>query len=113
MTRDDDPPSEPPDHRGALLKNSDFFAIAKIYGGLAYLGSIAGSPAERARLRRGDVVLAVNGHPTPDLMSFLHARSKREGGATVRFVRDGVEQEVELVWDTLRHSQPPVDLDVH
>ncbi len=113
MTRDDDPPSEPPDHRGALLKNSDFFAIAKIYGGLAYLGSIAGSPAERARLRRGDVVLAVNGHPTPDLMSFLQARSKREGGATVRFVRDGVEQEVELVWDTFRQSQPPVDLDVH
>lgn len=107
MTIDDDRPSDP---RGAFLKNSDFFAIAKIYGGLAYLGSIRGSPADRAHLRRGDVVLAVNGHPTPDLLSFLHARSKREGGATVRFVRDGIEQEVELVWDAHRQNHPPIDV---
>jgi S1-C subfamily serine protease len=83
----------------APQKLRDLFEIARIYGGLAYLGSMRGSPAERARLRHGDVVLAVNGIPTPDLLAFLHARNQRKGGATVRYVRDGVESEVELVWD--------------
>jgi S1-C subfamily serine protease len=93
-----DSPSTPPS-AAAFLKSEDFLAIAKIYGGLAYLGSLAGSPAARAQLCRGDVVLAVNGIPTPDLAAFLHAREQRENGVTVRYVRDGVENEVELSWE--------------
>ena len=84
----------------ALMPMSDFFQIAKIYGGLAFLGALPGSPADRARLRRGDVVVAVNGCPTPDLSAFLRAREQRDGSATVRFIRDGAENEVELVWNT-------------
>lgn len=102
-SKDDAPPPADAEQSAAFLKITDFFEIARIYGGLAYLGSIRGSPAEKARLKRGDVVLAVNGVPTPDLMSFLQARALREGGATVRFVRDGVEREVELVWES-----PPI-----
>jgi S1-C subfamily serine protease len=103
MSRDDSP-STPPSSATAFLKSGDFLAIAKIYGGLAYLGSLAGSPADRAHLRRGDVVLAVNGIPTPDLEAFLLARGQREGGATVRYVRDGVEKEVELEWESAHSS---------
>jgi S1-C subfamily serine protease len=73
-------------------------AMAKIYGGMPYLGSLPDSPAERAGLRWGDIVLAVNGMPTPDGDAFIAARQLRQGGATVRFVRDGREQEVELCW---------------
>jgi S1-C subfamily serine protease len=62
------------------------------------MGSIPGSPAERARLQLGDVVVSVNGIPTPDLVAFIRARSQRDGAATVRYVRGGVENEVELVW---------------
>lgn len=104
----DAPPPEGSEQSAAFLKLTDFFEIARIYGGLAYLGSIRGSPAEKARLKRGDVVLAVNGIPTPDLRSFLQARAQRDDGATVRFVRDGVEREVELVWETQPlPSRPP------
>lgn len=107
-SQDDGPPPDEGEQSAAFLKMTDFFEIARIYGGLAYLGSIRGSPAERARLKRGDVVLAVNGVPTPDLMSFLHARAQRADGATVRFVRDGVEREVELTWETpALPSRPP------
>ena len=107
-SKSDAPPPEEGEQNAAFLKITDFFEIARIYGGLAYLGSIRGSPAEKARLKRGDVVLAVNGLPTPDLMSFLQARALREDGATVRFVRDGVEREVELVWEpTALPSRPP------
>ena len=105
MNGDDSTPKT--DGSAALLKLTDFFEVAKIYGGLAYLGSIQGSPAERARLRHGDVVLAVNGMPTPDLTSYLQARQLRQGGATVRYVRDGVEKEVELVWDGSATLPPP------
>jgi S1-C subfamily serine protease len=63
-----------------------------------------GSPAERAQLQRGDVVVSVNGIPTPDIVAFIHARSTREGAATVRYIRGGVELEVELVWGT----KPPL-----
>jgi S1-C subfamily serine protease len=80
------------------MKSSDFYEIAKIYGGLAFLGGLPGSPAA-AELRRGDVVVAVNGKATPDLASFIEARSLREGSATVRYIRDGEEREVELVWE--------------
>lgn|SRR5689334_19622443 len=107
MGSNSDAPPES-DNATALIKISDVVAMAKIYGGLVYLGSIRNSPAERARLRRGDIVLSVNGIPTPDLLSFLNARQTREGGATVRYVRDGVEREVELVWDTKGlPSRPP------
>ncbi|HEV8549127.1 MAG TPA: PDZ domain-containing protein [Polyangiaceae bacterium] len=106
MNSDDPLPKTDGAGSTGFLKLTDFFEVAKIYGGLAYLGSIQGSPADRARLRRGDVVLAVNGVPTPDLASFLQARSLRQGGAKVRYVRDGVEKEVDLVWDGAP-SMPP------
>ncbi|HKQ69892.1 MAG TPA: PDZ domain-containing protein [Polyangiaceae bacterium] len=82
----------------ALIRTSDFFKMARIYGGLPYLSSLPGSAAERAGLRWGDVVVAINGQPTPDVDSFVQARALREGGATVRFMRDGAELEVELTW---------------
>jgi S1-C subfamily serine protease len=78
-------------------KSKDLTEIARIYGGLAFLGALPGSPAE-AVLERGDVVVAVNGIPTPDVVSFLKARQARTGGASVRYIRAGVEREAELVW---------------
>ena len=80
------------------MKSSDFTAIAKIYGGLAFIGAIPGTPAAR-ELRRGDVVMSVNGMATPDYGAFIEARSLREGSATVRYIRDGIEREAELVWE--------------
>jgi S1-C subfamily serine protease len=83
----------------AFLKTSDFYEIAKIYGGLPFLGALPGSPAA-TELRRGDVVMSVNGIPTPDLAAFIEARKLREGRLTVRYIRDGVERQAELVWDS-------------
>lgn len=82
-----------------FMKSKDLTEIARIYGGLAFLGALPGSPAE-AELERGDVVIAVNGMPTPDISSFLKARGLRVGGASVRYIRAGVEREAELVWGT-------------
>jgi S1-C subfamily serine protease len=90
--------SDRPSAGAAFTTIGNVSAMAKIYGGMPFLGSLPDSPAERAGLRWGDIVLAVNGVPTPDCDAFVQARLKREHGATVRYVRDGVEREVELVW---------------
>jgi S1-C subfamily serine protease len=73
--------------------------IAKIYNGLPLLACLPDSPAARAGLRWGDIVLSVNGIPTPDAATFVRARKARSGGALVRFVREGCEHEVELSWE--------------
>ncbi len=83
---------------GALMSTPDCIKIASIYGGLAFLSCAPGSAAERAGLKPGDVVIAVNGVRTPDLDAFVDARKKRVDGATIRFLRNGQEREVELRW---------------
>jgi S1-C subfamily serine protease len=70
------PVSESPSVRAAFTTMSNVAEMAKIYGGMPFMGALPDSPAERAGLRWGDIVLAVN----------------------VRFVRDGIEHEVELTW---------------
>ena len=87
-----------PSAGAAFVTTANLMEMARIYGGMPLLLTLPDSPAARAGLRWGDIVLAVNGVPTPDADAFVAARKVREGAATVRFVRDGRESEVELVW---------------
>ncbi len=81
------------------MKTSDLHAIAATLGGLPLLGCLRGSPAERAGLRYGDVVLEVNGHRTPDWVAYIDAIQNRRGAMTVRIFRDGLESVIELRLD--------------
>lgn len=86
------------------MKKDDFERIAATLGGLCLLGCLRGSPAERAGLRYGDVVLEVNGTPTPNWVSYLDAIRVRRPVMTVRFFRDGTERTAELA---LSPEAPP------
>jgi S1-C subfamily serine protease len=87
-----------PSISAAFTSASAFEKMAQIYGGMPLLATMPDSPASRAGLRWGDIVIAVNGLPTPDTEAFIKAREARIDGAVVRFVREGVEREVELSW---------------
>jgi Do/DeqQ family serine protease len=58
----------------------------------------AGSPAERAGIRRGDVITAFNGAPVTDTNSLRNQVARTEPGtaATVTIVRDNREQQVRV-----------------
>jgi len=61
---------------------------------------LAGSPADRAGLRAGDVILAIAGEPVGDVPSFAAAVAARSGETDLRVLRDG--QQVPLTVDLTR-----------
>jgi S1-C subfamily serine protease len=68
--------------------------LATALGGVPVPGCQAGSPAARAGIRYGDILLSIDGVPTPAWIDLLHAR--RCSPAIVRVFRSGVEFDVEL-----------------
>ena len=65
-------------------------------------GVVRNGPAERAGMRAGDVIVAIDGHPvsTPDELVVL-LRTRQPGDEVIlRYVRDGVEAEVTLTLDS-------------
>jgi S1-C subfamily serine protease len=70
--------------------------LAAAYEGVIVWGATPGSPAERAGLRAGDLVVAVNGEPTPTLEAFINARRWLNGRLVLSLVRDGTEMDVTL-----------------
>ncbi len=89
-----------------MIPKQNIFQLAKALEGIPVLGALAGSPAARAGLRYGDILLSVNGVRTKTVVDYVEAKGLREDGMAVVIFRGGVELTQELVYDT---SAPPLD----
>lgn len=65
-------------------------------GGLPIMGCLKGSPADLAGIRYGDILLSVNGTPTPSWSEFFQARRQSKGRIVVRVFRQGAEFDVDM-----------------
>jgi S1-C subfamily serine protease len=89
-----------------MLKWEDVTRMAVRLNGVPVLGCRPGSPAARAGVQYGDILLAVNGMPTPDWGSFVEARASGRGRMRVEVFRAGATLTFEL---TLAPPGEPVD----
>jgi S1-C subfamily serine protease len=86
-----------------LITRSNLSQLAVALQGLPVYGCLPGSPAERAGVRYGDVLLSVDGYATPSWDAYIAARERSGASILLRLFRDGQELEVEV----------PLDRDMH
>ncbi len=84
-----------------MLSSEQLTKLATALGGLPVLGCRPGSPAARAGVRYGDVLLAVNGIKTPDWAAYVEARQARRGDMKIEIFRGGEELTVEMALEQL------------
>jgi len=82
-----------------MLSPTQLTHLADSLGGLPILGCSYGSPAARAGLRYGDIVLSLEDMPTPSWAAFLDfaaARARGGGRVRMRVFRRGATLELEM-----------------
>jgi S1-C subfamily serine protease len=79
-----------------MLTPTELARLATALGGLPILGCLAGSPAEGAGIRYGDILLSLDGLPTSSWDEFLFARNQAGRSIAVRVFRQGQELDVSL-----------------
>jgi S1-C subfamily serine protease len=79
-----------------MLSRSQLNQLAETLQGIPVWGCLPGSQAQRAGVRYGDVLLSVNGVPTPDVGEYVRARALRKDGVQLVIFRDGAELSLEL-----------------
>lgn len=82
-----------------MIPKKSLYAMATALGGVPVLGALSGSAAARAGVRYGDILLEVNGVPTPTMLDYIQARSRRDDGMDVVVFRAGERHELALALD--------------
>ena len=88
-------------HRLTMQQPEQLTLVATSLRGLPILGCATGSPAAVAGLRYGDIVLALDGAPTPSWAAFFEASAQADGPVRLHVLRHGRELELTL---SLAHS---------
>ncbi|NUP06593.1 MAG: PDZ domain-containing protein [Polyangiaceae bacterium] len=82
-----------------MIGKASLFALAKALEGIPVLGALSGSPAARAGIRYGDVLLAVNGKRTRTVGDYVEAKALRSDGMEIVVFRTGTEKVELLTYD--------------
>jgi S1-C subfamily serine protease len=89
-----------------MRSRKELAVLAAALGGLPVLGCLPGSPTERAGVRYGDVLLAIDGKPTATWDDFIEARNACGARFTARIFRDGVELDFDIELATTAPRAP-------
>jgi S1-C subfamily serine protease len=89
-----------------LLTRSSLVNLAQALGGLPVYGCLTGSPAEKAGVRYGDILLSVDGVATPTWDAYVQARERSGASILIRLFRDGAELEVDVPLDRSAACDP-------
>lgn len=79
-----------------MINKSNLDQLAEALGGLPVYGCLPGSPAQKAGVRYGDVLLSVDGQATPSWEAYLSARQHSGKSIRLRLFRDGTELELDV-----------------
>jgi S1-C subfamily serine protease len=90
-----------------MIPKRSLYAMAKALEGLPVLGALAGTPAARAGVRYGDILLEVNGVRTETMLDYIQARGLRSDGMVIVLFRGGERLELALTYDAERPLDPP------
>ena len=93
-----------------MIPKKSVFALAKALEGLPVLGALQGSPAERAGIRYGDVLISVNGTRTRTASDYIEAKGLRDGAMEVVIFRAGLESMLELRYDERGAVEDPASI---
>ncbi len=64
-----------------------------------FRAAIPGSPAAKAGMKKGDIILSVNGVPTPTFTDYIAATENRTNFQKMDVLRDNEVIEITLTWD--------------
>lgn len=84
-----------------MVNLSDLNRIAAAVGGVPVWACMRGSPAERAGVKSGDVILEVNGQRTHTLDDYVAAQKTDAERMEMLVLRDGREVRLSLEYDAL------------
>lgn len=82
-----------------MIGRRSLFELAKALEGLPVLGTLEGTPAARAGVRYGDVLISVNGRRTRTMEDYVEATCLRDDGMEIVVFRGGTERAAELLYD--------------
>lgn len=89
-----------------MMSRKQLEEIANTVRGVPVWGCLPGSTAAEAGVRYGDIVLSVNGMPTPGIEEYLEARKLRTDGYQLVLFRAGSELSV---WVPFRPPSDPME----
>lgn len=84
-----------------MTNRKDLCKLATALGGLPVLGCHPESPAMRAGVRYGDILIAVNGRRTPDWTAFIEARAMNPHEMDLELFRDGRSLNIVVTLDSM------------
>jgi S1-C subfamily serine protease len=93
-----------------MLRWEDVVRLAVRLNGVPVLGCRAGSPAARAGVRYGDILLSVNHMPTPDWASYIEARGLDRARMRIEVFRGGETLVLELALPPPGEPTDPIAL---